>query len=420
MAQQVPQLAPEVLQQLHHFADMTPRDLQQIADQVQVHNASRGAIILPLGSTAETTLWLLDGEVEMLADDGQLTRLAAHDPASKKPIGRLRPSRYQVKAVSNIQYLVIDNDILDDYLSFEGGSSLLVDDSYMVAESAFYADTDSEDQLMAHVMDQLNHGHLVVPSLAVVAEKVGRAVLAAGQDTRRLTHALMVDPALAAKAIKAVNHHLSPSQSPVTTCGEAVERLGAEKVISLVVNCALRETMRNPHPAIEKRMQAWWERSLRVSAISFVLARLSERFNPDIAALAGLLHRIGEAVLLHYANELPEIDEAALDAAIASNSREVSRIVMSMWNLSPDLVHCAETAGDLMREHQHAADYSDIVLVAERHADIGSAAGNLAPTPDKMPAFNRLGLGDVSPEFSLKIVDAANGALAKADALLAA
>ena len=409
---------PEVLKRFHRIDDLSQAELQALASRLQVYKAPRGTRLLELGNKDDTTLYLIEGEVELLADDGNKRILNARDNAARRPISRLRPSQYRVTALGNVSFLLIDNDILDDYLLFDDASSLLMEDSYSVAESSLYVE--EEDPLMARVFEDLYKGHLVVPSLPDVAEKVGRAILAAGREPRRLSNALMLDPALAAKTIRALNADLPSHHLPVNTVEEAVEQLGSERVISLVVNCVLRETLRHPVPMVAQRLREWWEHSIRVSSICYVLARLSERFDPDLAALAGLLHRVGEAVLLDYANDMPEShDEALLDKVIAENSNEIGRILLSMWNLSPELVSVVSHSGNLMRDHNHAADYADIVLVAERHASIGQP-GDKGPAMDQMPAFQRLGLSEMSPEFSLQIVEAAKNALEQADRVLAA
>jgi len=422
MTEKLSRPSPVMLQGFHRLADLSSGELEQLAARLQLFSAPRGSRLIEIGNNDDTSLYLVEGEVELLAEDGNRRILNARDNAARRPVSRLRPSHYQVTARTNVRFLVIDNDILDDYLCFEAASSLLIDDSYSVAESTLYMEPGSEGVLMTKVFEELHLGHLVVPSIASVAEKVGSAILGAEQDVHRLSNALMIDPALAAKTIKAVNSELPAHHSPVNTCEEAVARLGTEKVISLVVNCVLRETLRQPKPAIAQRLQAWWERSLRVSAISYVLARLSERFDPDFAALAGLLHRIGEPVLLHYANDMlgEQLSIEGLEQAIQQNTNEIGRILLSMWNLSPELATVATESGNLLRDHAYAADYADIVLVAERHADFGSPQQANSPPPDEMPAFHRLGLSDVSPEFSLQIVEAAKGALQRADTLMVA
>jgi len=420
MSQQTTHPSIEVLKTLHQLKDLDSPSLQALSDRLQVASAPRNTRLLELGSNDTDTLYLLDGDVELSAADGATFTISAQDRAAKQPLCQLRPTRYQVKALSNVLYLRIARGILDDYLPLEQHSSMFEHESYSVVETIIDAESESQEVLISQVIDALFEGRLVLPSLNIVAQKVGRAILKAGDDPRKLSQAIMVDPALAAKAIKAVNSNLLADEKPVNTCEEAVERLGVDKIASLAVNCAFRETMRQPRPEIAKRMKKWWERSMRVSAISYVLARLSERFDPNLAALAGLLHRVGEAAILGYANEAdPPLDAHQLDTVIREHSAELSRDLLSMWNLAPELLVVVSESGNLMRQHHYQADYADIVLVAERHADIGHGNTSLVPL-DQMPAFHRLGLSEASPEFSLQIVEAAKHAMEKANTVLAA
>jgi len=420
MSQHITHPSVEVLKTLHQLKDLDSPSLQALSDRLQVASASRNTLLLELGSNDSETLYLLDGDVELRAADGAKFTISSQDRAAKQPLCQLRPARYEVKAMSNVLFLRIERDLLDDYLPLEQHSSMFEHESYSVVETIIDSESESQELLISRVIDALFEGRLVLPSLNIVAQKVGRAILNAEDDPRKLTQAIMVDPALAAKAIKAVNSNLSPNEKPVNTCEEAVERLGVDKIASLAVNCAFRETMRKPRPEVAKRMQQWWERSMRVSAISYVLARLSERFDPNLAALAGLLHRIGEAAILGYANEAdPALDSHQLDAVIREHTPELSRDLLSMWNLSPELLVVVSESGNLMRQHHYQADYADIVLVAERHADIGHNSTSSVPL-DQMPAFHRLGLSEVSPEFSLQIVEAAKHAMEKANTVLAA
>ena len=110
---------------------------------------------------------------------------------------------------------------------------------------------------------------------------------------------------------------------------EAVIELGAEQTYALAVNCVLRETLRTESAVVEQRMLSWWERSVRVAAICRVLARMSERFDPEFAALVGLLHGIAEPVMLAYADRHPDLgDPAALENVLRAT---VPRSGASCW-----------------------------------------------------------------------------------------
>lgn len=412
---------PELLQQLHRMEDLSSSTLRTLAKRLYIQSAPRGVRLMEIGYDEDTTFYLLRGKVELLPADGHRRIVIGGTAEAQRSLCRLRPNRYRVTTLSPVSYLLIDNVVLEDYLPLEDSSSFLLDDNYQVSETSLSLHTGDHDLLMREVMNSLNRGTLVVPSLARVAVKVGLAMLNAAKNPYRLSKVLMIDPTLSIKVMKAANTNQASNGTNVKTCQQAINRLGPEKVVALAVNCALRESIKPARPEINARFQIWWERSLRVSAISNFLASMNNRFDPDLAALAGLLHRIGEVVLLYHADSLKKgLDRNNLDNALTANTREMGRILLTMWNLPIELMAVVSESGNLMRDHEHGVDYADLVLVAERHADIGNSANRRLVSPDRMPAFHRLGLNRKSTEFSLQMVRFGQNALDQAKALLAA
>jgi HD-like signal output (HDOD) protein len=166
-------------------------------------------------------------------------------------------------------------------------------------------------------------------------------------------------------------------------------------------------------------MREWWERTQRVAAISGVLARMSERFDPDFASLVGLLHSIAEPVMLGYADRHPDlVDSVRLDNLLYANRAHLGRILLVLWGLQREIVEAATHCNHWQREHPGDADYTDILLVAQWHALIGTPRQRHLPAIEDIPAFRRLGLHDASPEMSLRIIEAGRGAVDQAEAAL--
>ena len=63
---------------------------------------------------------------------------------------------------------------------------------------------------------------------------------------------------------------------------------------------------------------------------------------------------------------------------------------------------------------------ADLVLIAQLHARLGQSHADCLPSLQRMPAFERLDLGQASPRFSLGLLEAANNALALTQRQLAA
>ena len=411
----------DVLKGLNRLSELSSYQLKDLSRRLEVFRAPRGSRLMELGNTEDTTLFLVSGKVELTATDGNTVVIESGSRAARDPLCRLRPSRYAVTAASPVEYIVADNDVLEEYLPFEEGSSLLIDNNYIINEPGEFGGTAEGDRLAQQVFEDLQSNRLAIPSLPHIAERVGRAVLAAGEDERILAQALMADPVMTIKAIRAVNSRLPASDSPVTTCVEAVRRLGPERAVSLVVNNVLRETLRSRNPVILEQMERWWERSVRISAVCYVLARLSERFDPDLAALAGLAYNIGEPVVLGYAEAYPElVGESSLAETLDRLAPEIGRVVLTMWNLSHELVTAASESRNWLRDHQHPADYADMVLVAQLLVIRGEPGTRHLPRADQVPAYHRLGLHDVSREFNVHVEKAARGAVAQTEEALVA
>ncbi len=408
---------PETLKRFQCLKLLSHSDRQALAERLEIYNARPGEQLLDLGATDDNTLYLLEGRLELRAEDNHVRLIGANDKAARRPISRLRPSLYRVTAKTPVKFLRIDNSLLNEYTQFEPSSSILVEESYLMDDGSFLTSSDSTEQLTSLLLTDFEQAHLMLPSLPGVATRVGEYVLAAGHNIENIARALMLDPVLTAKILKAANLDL-PDAQRATSLKEAISRLGVETVASVVVKCTFRETLRKAPSLISNMMRAWWERSLRISAIAYVLARLSERFDPNLAALAGLLHQLGEPALLHYAQGLEEpLDERLLKEILKSNLAEVTHLLATDYKLASELREALEQAFNPLRDHAGPADYADILLVAERHSVIGQGPDS-GPALDQMPAFRKLGLGSASPQFSLKVVQAARQAMEQAGAML--
>ena len=146
---------------------------------------------------------------------------------------------------------------------------------------------------------------------------------------------------------------------------------------------------------------------------------MNERLDPEYAILIGLLHGIAEPVLLGYADRHPDLsDSTALDNVVYENRAELGRILLSMWGLPREIVDAAARCNQWSYDGSAVADYTDIVLVAQWHATIGSARGRRIPAIEEIPAFRRLGLQSGAPEIGVRIVEAADDVIEKAESLL--
>jgi HD-like signal output (HDOD) protein len=407
---------------LRHFERLSPlgdRDPATLAGDVALLQAAAGDLLLALGSDDSRQLFLLEGELELVAGDNARHRVRASDPAARAPLSRLRPSRYRVSAISDVRYLMVEQHLLEGCVEPGCGPGMVVEESYPLGEISELIDDSATHPVMFDILDDFNHDRIVVPLDPAIAVRVGAALAAAGDDSERLAKVIAICPALTLRAVRAAMA-ADPTAGPIQGCRQAVDLLGAEKLYAMAANCVLRESLRTRADGVAKRMHEWWQRTMRVAAICRVLARMSERFDPDYATLIGLLHAIAEPIVLGYADRHRDLDDAvALDNVVHDNRGELGRMLTTAWGLPRAVREAATLCNHWEYDHPGDADYTDIVLVAQWHATLGVPDGRRRrPGSDRIPAFRRLGLADASPEVSLRIIEAADNAIERGERLL--
>ncbi|MCU7936676.1 MAG: HDOD domain-containing protein [Candidatus Thiodiazotropha sp. (ex Dulcina madagascariensis)] len=416
MSETVVHPMPETLIRFHPLNQLSDIQLELLGRSIQVHTAGRGLQILQQGDTTAFSLYLIKGKLRLHASDGRITEIADGTPQAQNPIANLIPRRYTVEAIAPTEYLMIDNGLLDGLLSTEEGITA----TELSSDSLPYDRVMAENQLTEALLNDLNNDKLILPSLPDVAVRVGRAMRDETTNARKLASIVQTDPAITTKLIRAANSPLYAGVTPVDSCAAAIVRLGADTTHKLVLTFALRELFNTRSSVLKSHMRSLWEHSVKVSAICYILAKVSNEFNPEHALLAGLLHDIGNVAILSYAERFPEVanDDEKLEQVMQDMRGRIGSIILRNWGFIEDLIMVTKEAENWFREHDGEADYADLVIVAQLHTYIGSSEMMYLPTLDQVPALNRLDLGELTPKLSLKIVDRADEMISQTRAML--
>lgn len=268
-------------------------------------------------------------------------------------------------------------------------------------------------QLLGALLGDIASGTVALPSPDHrIAQRIHHGIGLASHG-RRVARLLAADPALSAKALRAAcsgSRLNRPRSLP-----QVVDRLDRHYVSGLVAAATDIDSPFDHQQALRQTGRSLWLAAMRVSAISYLLASLDGRFDAEEAALAGLLHNLGELALLGRASQDGRLgDEATRELHDASRlyGAEAGGELARAWGFPVDLVQVAETCGMWFREHTGPADMADLVLVAQLHARLGQRQSDQLPALHRLPAFHQLDLGDADPTFSLSLLEAANNALA--------
>jgi HD-like signal output (HDOD) protein len=314
--------------------------------------------------------------------------------------------------------LVIDNRLLEGLLNTDEGYTA----TEIAADSQIVDTALAESKMTKVLLDDLKNNRLVLPSLPDVAIRVGRAMRDETTNARKLANIVQTDPAITTKLIRAANSPLYAGVTPVDSCAAAIVRLGADTTHKLVLTFALRELFNTRSKVLKDQMHRLWEHSVKVSAVCFVLGKMSGRFNPEHAMLAGLLHDIGNVAILNYAENYTEVanDGEKLAQVMLDLRGRIGSEILRSWGFIDDLILVTEEAENWFRVHDGEADYADLVIVSQLHTFIGSEEMKHLPTLDQVPAVNRLGMGELTPKLSLKILDKAEEKIERAQQMLKA
>jgi HD-like signal output (HDOD) protein len=268
----------------------------------------------------------------------------------------------------------------------------------------------------------LRSPELELPSIPDLALKIGKAIDDENTVNEDIARLIQLDPSLAARLMQIVNSAAYCAGSRIETLSQAVARLGRPRVRNLVVSCVLKNLFRTKSELLRTRMRELWTYSCNVSAISFVLAKLTPGLAPERALLAGLLHGIGVIPILNAARAYPTLVEApgVLDQLIRELSDEVGERVIRQWGFDTDLIHVVREGRQWMRRGYAVPDYVDIVVLAQLHAHIGSRVEDTMPSIADVPAYKKLALGELTPRRSLAVVDLAHKEIDEVAGLLAA
>ncbi|NOX76415.1 MAG: HDOD domain-containing protein [Gammaproteobacteria bacterium] len=395
------QAEPALLAGFSSFNECSAEQLTLLADHAWLHEAPRGHVLMELNRSDGWDYYLLKGTMKLVAGDGAEQFIMGSNRGTRVP---LQPRRYAISAMTPVKYLRVETALLGN-LIFGGLDGGLIIDAPEGDEQV------SDSPLYAEIYDDLLHDRLVVPSMPEVALKVRRMIEKDDAPIPELARAIHSDPAISAKLIKAANGALYHGQPKVESCARAVARLGLgttkHLVVSIVLGNLFQEKIKTD--LLNDMARELWVHSVEVGVISMMLARVTPGLDAEEAMLAGLVHDIGELVILSYADNYPDInsDRRTLEAVIARLKGEIGAKIMREWQFPEDFASVARDADDWLRDAAPEPDYCDVVLVAQLHSYLGSPKMDSLPGFSDVPAFGKLANGELSPEDSRQILEQA-------------
>ncbi len=409
-----PRLTADRLRAFPILEDLGEARLSELAQSLDIQTAKRRTRIIERGSEDDTLYLLLDGTIELVAEDGRKTLIDDSHPNAKTPISQLIPRKYDVIALTAIQYLKLDKALLPE----QTRSADSMENELLVTEQD---DNEwAEGQLCFALYEDINTNQLILPTLPDIAMRISRAMRDEVSDAGEIAAIIQTDPAITAKLMRAANSALYAGRLPINTCLAAVVRLGLGTTQKLVLSFSMQELFKSQSKVLQQQMRQALEHSIRISALCYLLARKIDQFDAEEAMLAGLLHDIGVVAILCYAEMFidPATDGQQIQNAITRFRSQISGMILRQWEFSSEIVDASVEAENWERDPKKPLDYADLIIVAQRYCLGTEAEASGIPALEALSSFKKLLPETPQPEAKRALIDEIFSRAAPLEALL--
>lgn len=245
---------------------------------------------------------------------------------------------------------------------------------------------------------QLLNRELELPGMPDIAQRVQRAINNPDYSAADIAKIVQTDIPLSGRIIQVANSPLYKGAMPVENCQAAVTRLGMKVMKNLVTSFALKRLYTAKTSSVRKKMDRLWKHSVKIGAIGFTLARITPGFDPERAMLAGLVHDIGELLILQFSENQKDLKEnpELLSVFIKTFKYKLGGVVLKQWRFEKDIIEVSLSSEQWYRNPLTRPDYADVILVA--HIQERLINNNL---PKGVEGFSDLPVYNKFPVFKL-------------------
>ena len=202
-----------------------------------------------------------------------------------------------------------------------------------------------------------------------------------------ITEIVSLDPALAARVLRAVNSAYFGLRGRVDTISKAITMIGTSELHSLVLATSAALAFKNISSKLVD-MESFWQHSVRAALAARGFAESSSlRRHRERVFLSALMHDVGQLVIYH---QLPELSVRILQAVKGGRAQdevehellgfthaEVGALLLERWNLPSSLTmpvrfhHRYEDATEFAKEAAliHIGSRVSRLMEQERSAD---------------------------------------------------
>lgn len=397
----------EQLKQLIPIRNLDEQELMTFATDRRAEFLPAGAVLFEPGSHDDSVLYLLQGSVDLSVDKASGMDVEAGTAKARFPLCCATPQNITARAKTDVHLLRVSAKVMNVGASRGELSIPSIDTRYLPPRSR-------NSTLVNAFVQALEDEDIQLPVLPAVALKLRKAI-EKDVGTAEAASIIQLDPAIAARIIQIANSPLYLPARPITTCRDAVTRLGLAAARNLVISLTIKQIFRGTQPFIKQMLHDTWKRSVHLSSMCYVLAAENRGVNPEEALLAGLVCDIGIVPFLTFAESFPSarVDPEEIMEAIPHLSGPTGARVLDKWDFPPKLMEIPLLAEDWFHDSGEHLQLSDVVMLSRLHSYIGTPKMAELPPFSAIPAARKLRDNALSPEHALRALHQAREKIAE-------
>jgi len=253
--------------------------------------------------------------------------------------------------------------------------------------------TDDRFRFVSLLALELENGDITLPSLPDVVMKIRGLLEQENCDFEQVSNAVSVDPVLVSRLLLFANSaYYNRANLKIESLDSAIGRLGFEVVRNTAVSLAIKQLyLAEKHRHLGKHLKKIWARGMKMSSMSFAIAKTRPEINEETAFMCGLLHDVGKLYILTKVQDFPDFlgEEKALETVLVEWNSQVGKSIIESWGFPEDVAESADP-GSYLESHTHLEPkLVDVVHAAALLID-GSQDDSLQFDED--PSMVRLGL----------------------------
>lgn len=200
---------------------------------------------------------------------------------------------------------------------------------------------ESEFEFIKGLSAELSSRNLVFPTSLKATMKIRQALDDPDMPIEHVARIISTEPVLSAQVLMLSNTAMfNRSSKKIDELKVAVSLLGFGVVRNVAISVGMKQLKdQQENTTNSEQMEGLWTRSVRVAALSFVIAKNRSKLSPDKAMIAGLLHDIGKFYILSRAHQYQGLfhSEEALWELVDQWHANIGAAILESWEVSDDI-----------------------------------------------------------------------------------